>query len=161
MAGTLWAGLLLLLWAGGPGGAERCVGPAHCCDEPELDKAGAWLSVGHPQEAQHWPYTPQEIQCKGQAHGPLHARSIAPWRYREDRDKSRFPRRLLQAECVCPHCVSLAPPHPPDRRGNSVPLNTSTWVYYRRPCPARPGAFFLEPRRYPLAVACVCVLPRA
>ncbi|XP_039354696.1 interleukin-25 [Mauremys reevesii] len=86
------------------------------------------------------------------------SRSLA--RSREDCDRARFPARLLQAECLCPHCVSLAPPHHRDLRGNSVQVTANTTVYYRRPCPGRPGAYFLQPRPYPVAVACVCVVPQ-
>ncbi|TFJ97323.1 Interleukin-25 [Platysternon megacephalum] len=158
--------LLSVLWVGSLSRAPRCLGDTECCERGELEKTGAWLSNGHPlghrscQFSSQPPHNGEEPQCQGRSHGPHNSRSIAPWRYREDCDSARFPRRLLQAECLCPHCVSLAPPHLQDRRGNSVPVNTNTTVYYRRPCPGQAGAYFLEPRLYPLAVACICVVPQ-
>ncbi|CAM2102876.1 unnamed protein product [Caretta caretta] len=166
MAETLLAVLLAVLRVASLGGAQRCLGDTECCELGELEKAGVWLSEGRSQEPQSCHLISQstlqgeEPQCQGRSHGPPNTRSIAPWRYREDCDSTRFPRRLVQAECLCPHCVSLAPPHHRDRRGNSVRVNASTAVYYRRPCPGRPGAYFLEPRLYPVAVACVCVVPQ-
>ncbi|KAH1182141.1 interleukin-25 [Mauremys mutica] len=165
MAEPLLVVLLLGLWVGSLGGAPRCLADTECCEPRELQRTGAWLSEGHPPghrscHVSSQPAAKEEPQCQGQSHGPPNTRSIAPWRYREDCDRARFPARLLQAECLCPHCVSLAPPHHRDLRGNSVQVTANTTVYYRRPCPGRPGAYFLQPRLYPVAVACVCVVPQ-
>nr|XP_008172735.1 interleukin-25 [Chrysemys picta bellii] len=167
MAEMLLVVLLSVLWVGSLGRAPRCLGDTECCLLGELEETGAWLSEGRPLGSQNChfssqpPHDGEESRCQGRSHGPRNSRSIAPWRYREDCDSARFPRRLLQAVCLCPHCVSLAPPHLRDRRGNSVPVNTTTTVYYRRPCPGRPDTYFLEPQLYPLAVACICVVPQS
>uniref|UniRef100_A0A8C8RW48 Interleukin 25 n=1 Tax=Pelusios castaneus TaxID=367368 RepID=A0A8C8RW48_9SAUR len=162
--------LLLQLWAVSLGRTQGCVGNSECCGLRELERTGAWLSKGSPPELQPCHVSPQhrtaseentELQCQGRSHGPPNSRAISPWRYREDCDNARFPRRLLQAECLCPHCVSLDPPHRLDRRGNSVQVNASTTVYYQRQCPGRPKAFYLEPQLYSVAVACICVVPRS
>ncbi|XP_067389246.1 interleukin-25 [Emydura macquarii macquarii] len=157
--------LLLQARAASLGGSRGCLGDSECCTPRELERAQARLGKGSPPGPQHCPSSPQpphrDPHCQGQAHGPPNSRSVAPWRYREDCDSTRFPRLLLQAECLCPHCVSLEPPHGRDRRGNSVRIDANTTVYYRRPCPGRPDAFYLEPQLYPVAVACVCVLPRS
>ncbi|XP_074838765.1 interleukin-25 [Carettochelys insculpta] len=144
--------LLLLLWGVALAQAEWCVGETHCCGEPELAQAGLQLSKD--------PGAMGSLR-QGHLHGPLNTRAVSPWTYWQDCDSTRFPRCLWQAVCRQPHCVSLSPPHGPDRRGNSVPLHASVRVFYRRPCQGRPGTYYLEPGSYPQAVACLCVLPRS
>ncbi|XP_048218833.1 LOW QUALITY PROTEIN: interleukin-25 [Perognathus longimembris pacificus] len=106
---------------------------------------------------------PSPALCRAGQDGPLHGRAISPWRYELDRDLNRFPQDLYHARCLCPHCVSLQTGSHMDPRGNSEPLYHNQTVFYRRPCLGQPRArlrYCLEPRLYPVALACVCVRPR-
>ncbi|CAM4324426.1 unnamed protein product [Lepidochelys kempii] len=138
-----------------------------CCELGELEKAGVWLSEGRSQEPQSCHFISQpthqgeEPQCQGRSHGPPNTRSIAPWRYREDCDSTRFPRRLVQAECLCPHCVSLAPPAPPGPPGQlGAGQPPAPRSITGAPVLAGPAPTSWSPSCNPVAVACVCVVPQ-
>ncbi|XP_055989888.1 interleukin-25 [Sorex fumeus] len=103
------------------------------------------------------------MNCNASADGPLNSRSISPWIYELDRDPNRFPQDLYHARCQCPHCVSLQTGSDMEPRGNSEEVFYNQTVFYRRPCRGRhggPDSYCLEPRLYPVSLACVCVRPR-
>ncbi|XP_012589438.1 PREDICTED: interleukin-25 isoform X2 [Condylura cristata] len=123
-----------------------------------------WNSVpASPPEAASLADSTKANACSASEDGPLSSRSISPWTYVLDRDLNRLPQDLYQAQCLCKHCVSLRTGSHMDPQGNSVKLYHNQTVFYRQPCPRQHGAhsgYCLEPKLYPVSMACVCVRPR-
>ncbi|XP_069044826.1 interleukin-25-like isoform X2 [Lepisosteus oculatus] len=86
-------------------------------------------------------------------------RSLSPWTYREHKDVNMFPSRVQVAVCNTMRCVdgsSRLSGCSGLRFFNSVPLNHSIPVVFRRSCAG--GRYRLEQGSFPVTVGCTCVL---
>uniref|UniRef100_H3AFQ3 Interleukin 17C n=1 Tax=Latimeria chalumnae TaxID=7897 RepID=H3AFQ3_LATCH len=86
-------------------------------------------------------------------------RSISPWRYRIDFDENRYPQKLAFAECLCSGCINVSTGKETSSM-NSVVIEQTMMVLFRRPCAKNPKAYSFEVDYIKVPVGCTCVLPK-
>ncbi|XP_066486521.1 interleukin-25 [Tiliqua scincoides] len=147
--------------------ALHCLTESKCCSMEEADRIGKLLVAGitSPRLSQTPPDTQTATECWASSEGERGLRSVSPWRYRLDWEPNRYPEYLLQAYCSCSHCVSLSKQSNSPRiytrlevKGNSVPIEFHTLVFYRKSCSA--DGYYLEPKSIPVNVSCACLAAR-
>nr|AFM87358.1 interleukin-17 [Callorhinchus milii]AFM87491.1 interleukin-17 [Callorhinchus milii] len=82
--------------------------------------------------------------------------STSPWSYRVNSDKTRYPRKLLEAHCLLKAC--LGADHQIDPTMKSVPFNTTITVLRRRE-KCKHGTHLYKVAQENIAMFCVCVVP--
>ncbi|KAJ6653091.1 hypothetical protein lerEdw1_010177 [Lerista edwardsae] len=148
--------------------ALKCTSESRCCSKEEAGNVGKQLvaSILTPSVSET-SQTPAE--CWASSEGEYGERSAAPWRYWYDWNPDRYPEYIRQAYCSCHYCISLnhtgeskRPGGPKNytRRavhGISSPVNFTTLVFIRKPCPADPDRYYLQPTPFDVNVSCACL----
>ncbi|XP_075757622.1 interleukin-17D-like [Pelodiscus sinensis] len=141
----------------------RALGAHLPCQEPSEAALEAVLSrhqapgsfLAPPEE--EWPErAPKLCPANASQTSPrLQDRSASPWSYRVNEDPRRFPRRLLEAYCLCEGCLTG---RREDRAVRSEPFLQEVLVLQNSGrCKA--GRYVYQPHRLPLARFCVCTFP--
>ncbi|XP_058486087.1 interleukin-17C-like [Solea solea] len=128
-------------------GSRRCISRRH------WDKLSLLLSSPPP------PGEENKRTC-AQAGGDASKRSLAPWRYKVDRDVDRIPPNMAFAECLCQGCVVN---QREDLSYNSVPVMVQVKVLRRTQCPTKKHKhkYLLTIDSIKVPVACMCVIPKS
>ncbi|XP_040294966.1 interleukin-17C-like [Bufo bufo] len=85
----------------------------------------------------------------------LNERSISPWTYRIDTDKSRYPQKLAFAHCLCDNCISSES----GKETSSVLVSQTMLVLRKKRCLDTPK-FTFELEYISVPVACTCSVDR-
>ncbi|XP_012688020.2 interleukin-17C [Clupea harengus] len=84
-------------------------------------------------------------------------RSLSPWRYRVDEDKTRFPEKIAVAECLCSGCIINGME---DTEYNSVPVMQTMMIVRKKECSEK-GQYSFKTEWKTVPVACTCVMHRS
>ncbi|XP_047196035.1 interleukin-17C-like [Hippoglossus stenolepis] len=136
--------------------SSRCLSPEELGKRTDKFQRRYWVKVGAPESP------PQDARSCSKAleemHGDVSARSLAPWRYRMNRDVDRFPPDIAFAECLCQGCII---DQREDLSYNSLPVMVQLMVLSRSLCPSDPDKYVITKDSIHVPVACTCVVPRS
>ncbi|KAG7483473.1 interleukin-17C-like [Solea senegalensis] len=136
-------------------------GSRRCISRRRWDKLS--LSFSWPPPPPPPPGQENKRTC-AQAGGDASKRSLAPWRYKVDRDVDRIPPNMGFAECLCRGCVVN---QREDLSYNSVPVTVQVTVLRRKQCPTNKHnkhnkhKYLLTIESIKVPVACMCVVPKS
>ncbi|KAG5273643.1 hypothetical protein AALO_G00153840 [Alosa alosa] len=115
----------------------------------------------HPQLPQRNQLPPMPVsscpEFKLQSSSGISNRSLSPWRYRIDVDKTRYPEEIAMAECLCAGCVIDGKEN---REYNSFPVSQAMLVVRKKECSEK-GRYSFKTEMIQVPVACTCLNPKS
>ncbi|XP_022064383.1 interleukin-17C-like [Acanthochromis polyacanthus] len=136
--------------------SARCVGEKELIKLQNRLQRRYWERLNVPQPTSPQQRAPTCAQVSKELHEDTQSRSLSPWRYRLDRNDSRFPHEIYVAECLCAGCIIN---RHEDHSYNSREVFSHPMVLWKTSCPGDPSKYAVRKKFIRVAVGCTCVRP--